>query len=48
MLPDEIQELVNPDNVKKIMYYEKTTRLPACFMVHMNEFLSDYNCYELF
>ena len=48
MLPEEIQELVNTDKVKKIVYYEKTTRLPACFMVHMNEFLSDYSCYELF
>ena len=48
MLPEEIQKLVNKDNVKKIVYYEKTTRLPACFMVHMNEFLSDYSCYELF
>ena len=48
MLPEEIQELVNTDKVKKIVYYEKTTRLPACFMVHMNEFLSNNNCYELF
>ena len=48
MLPEEIQELVNTDKVKKIVYYEKTTRLPACFMVHMNEILSDFNCYELF
>ena len=46
--PDEIQELVNTDKIKKIMYYEKTTRLPACFMVHMKEFLSAFNCYELF
>ena len=48
MLPDEIQELVNTDKITKFMYYEKTTRLPACFMVHMKEFLSDFNCYELF
>ena len=25
MLTDEIQELVNTDKIKKIMYYEKTT-----------------------
>ena len=48
MLPEEIQELVNTDKVKKNVYYEKTTRLPACFMVHMNEFWSDYSCYEPF
>ena len=48
MLPEEIQKLVNTDKVKKIEDYEKTTRLPACFMVHMIEFLSDYSCYELF
>ena len=48
MLPEEIQELMNTDRVKKIVYYEKTTRLPACFMVHMNECLIDYSCYDLF
>ena len=30
MLPEEIQVIVNMDKVKKIVYYEKTTRLPAC------------------
>ena len=48
MLPEEIQDLVSTDKVKKIVYYEKTTRLPSCFIVHMNESLSDYSCYELF
>ena len=48
MLPEEIQELVKTYKVKKIVYYEKITRLPACFMVHMNELLRDFNCYKLF
>ena len=48
MLPDEIQELVNTDKIKKISTMKKTTRLPACFMVHMKDFSSDFNCYEFF
>ena len=47
MLPEELQVLVNRDKVKKIVCYEKTARLPACFMVHMNECSSDYSCYEM-
>ena len=32
---------------KKKLYYETITILAACFMVHINEFLSVYNGYEL-
>ena len=47
-LPEKIKELVRADRVHKIIHYAKTEGLFECFMVHMNEFLSDYNCYELF
>ena len=44
MQPQEFQKLENTDKVNKIVFYEKTTRLPACLMVHMNELVSDFNC----
>ena len=48
ILREEIREPLNTDKVKQIVYSEKTTRLPACFMVHMKELLSDFNYCELF
>ena len=33
MLPEQIQEPLNRNKVKKIVYYEKTARFPACSMV---------------
>ena len=47
-LPKEIQHLVKEEGVHKIVHYDKTERLPECFMVHMKEFLTGFNCYELF
>ena len=47
-LPKEIQHLVNEVRVHKTVYYDKTEQLPECFMVHMKNFLTEFNCYELF
>ena len=46
-LPKEIQYL-KEERVHKIVHYVKTERLPECFMVHMKDFLTEFNCYELF
>ena len=34
-LPDEIKRIVKEDTVKKIMYYEKTAKVPANFVLEM-------------
>ena len=47
-LPKEIQLLVKEERVHKIVHYNKTERLSECFMVHMKDFLTEFNCYELF
>ena len=47
-LPKEIQLLVKEERVHKIVHYSKTERLSECFMVHMKDFLTEFNCYELF
>ena len=47
-LPKEIQQLVKEQRVHKIVHYDKTKRLSECFMVHMKDFLTEFNCYELF
>ena len=47
-LPKEIQYLVKEERVHKIVHYVKTETLPECFMVHMKDFLTEFNCYELF
>ena len=47
-LPKEIQHLVKEERVHKIVHYDKTERLSECFMVHMKDFLTEFNCYELF
>ena len=47
-LPKEIQHLVNEERVHKIVHYDNTERLSECFMVHMKDFLIEFNCYELF
>ena len=44
----EIQHLVKDERVYKIVHYNKTERLSECFMVHMKNFLTEFNCYELF
>ena len=46
-LPKEIQLLVKEERVHKIVHYNKTARLSECFMVHMKDFLTEFNCYEL-
>ena len=47
-LPKEIQLLVKEGRVHKIVHYNKTERISECFMVHMKDFLTELNCYELF
>ena len=47
-LPKEIQHLVKEERVHKIVHYDKTERLSECFMVPLKDFLTDFNCYELF
>ena len=47
-LPKEIQHLVKEERVHKIVHYNKTERLSEYFMVHMKDFLTEFNCYELF
>ena len=32
----------------KIVHYCKTERLSECFMFHMKDFITEFNCYELF
>ena len=46
-LPKEIQHLVKEKRVNKIVHYDKTERLSECFMVHMKDNLTEFNCYEL-
>ena len=46
-LPKEIQHLVKEKRVHKIVHYDKTERLSECFMVHMKDILTEFNCYEL-
>ena len=48
LLPKEVQHLVKEERVHKIDHYDKTERLSECFMVHMKDFLTEFNCYELF
>ena len=47
-LPKEIQLSMKEERLHKIFHYNKTERLPECFMVHMKDFLTEFNCYELF
>ena len=47
-LPKEIQHLVKKERVNKIVHYDKTKRLSECFIVNMKDFLTEFNCYELF
>ena len=47
-LTKEIQHMVKEERVHKIVHYDKTERLAECFMFHMKEFLTEFNCYELF
>ena len=47
-LPKENQHLVNEERVHTIVHYDNTERLSECFMVHMKDFLIEFNCYELF
>ena len=47
-LPKEIQHLVKEKRMHKIVHYDKTERFSECFMVDMKEFLTEFNCYELF
>ena len=47
-LPKKVQHLVKKEGVHKIVLYNKTERLSECFMVHMKDFLTEFNCYELF
>ena len=46
-LPKEIQHLVKEERVDRIVHDDKTKRLSECFMVHMKDFLTEFNCYEL-
>ena len=48
LLPKEIQHMVREERVHKIVHYDKTERLLECFMVHMKDFLTEFNCYEFF
>ena len=48
LLPKEIQHLVKEERLHKIFHYDKTERLSECFMDHMKDFLTEFNCYELF
>ena len=47
-LPKEIQHLVKEERVDKGVHYDNTERLSVCFMVHVKDFLTEFNCYELF
>ena len=47
-LPKKIQHSVKEERVHKIVHYGKTERLSECFMGHMKDFLTEFNCYELF
>ena len=47
-LPKEIQHLVKEERLHKVVHCNKTERLSECFMVDMKEFLTEFNCYELF
>ena len=47
-LPKEIQHLVKEESVHKSVHYDKTERLSECFLVHMKDLLTEFNCYELF
>ena len=42
------QHLVKEERVHEICHNGKTERLSECFMVHMKNFLTEFNCYELF
>ena len=43
-LPKEIQHLVKEQRVHNIVRYDKSERLSQYFMVHMNDFLTEFNC----
>ena len=47
-LQKEIQHLAKEESVHLIVHYDKTERLSECFMVHMKDFLAEFNCNELF
>ena len=47
-LPKEIQLLVKEERVHQFVHYNKTERLSEFLMVHMKDFLTEFNCYELF
>ena len=47
-LPKEIQHMVKEERVHKIAHYDKIERLSECSMVHMKDFLTEFNCYEFF
>ena len=47
-LPKEVQQFVKEGRVQKIVHYDKTGKLSECFMVHIKDFLIEFNCYELF
>ena len=47
-LPVEIKTIVKEDNVKKIMYYEKTANIPANYVLKMNDIRNrDFTHYEI-
>ena len=46
-LPKEIRNLAKEERVHKIVDYDKFERLAECFMVHMKDFLTEFNWYEL-
>ena len=45
-LPKEIQHLVKEQRVHNIVRYDKSERLSQYFMVHMNDFITEFNCKE--
>ena len=47
-LAKEIQHLVREERELKMVHNDKTERLSGCFKVHMKDFLTEFNCYELF
>ena len=46
-LPKKVQHFLN-ERVHKVVHYDKSERLSECFMFHMKDILTEFNCYELF
>ena len=36
------------ERVHEVVHYDETERLSECFMVHMEDFLTEFNCQDLF